>query len=1052
MPERSLQQRSLLIALSMGFLACSMLAQIASAESPMRFRVFPMPGGAPVALVNGLVEDREGAVWVATWGEGLHRIQGTQFETFSEAEGLPDDWIHGMCLSASGGVWVGTGDGLALVQGNHIAAVTPKNLPILAGGDVSGVRELGSGQVLAGTVDGTILLREPVGSLPEDLLEGWRVVATPALTRGGQLNDVLEIAPDQWLISLAWGGLAWIRNGSWEPDATFTDNKFYILHRHGHDDSEAFWVAERESGQLYRYEGNSWIPFEVGPVDVNDFVELEQEVLFAATQTGLYTRAPDGWQTYELDPTLGTPELSRLLATSDGALWAGGREGLLRGSLRTWLSPVGTNAPTLLLARSRPTDPVRAMNFAGDVFAPEGTGWKRLFTLDPWLEDAWKVDDSIWMGDGRLWSSPTEGIRWIAQADGTLQTIARDELSIYSMETGQRKEIRALPETDRTVERFFVTAGGSLLYLADDGAYRLDEGAWTPFPTVPGYQQKHAFSLAETEPGVFWAGVVGGIERWAGNHVEFFGEDRGIYPDDDIHAIVKARSGTIWFASMGSGLYHYDGNTFQNYRKADGLKSNSIRSIFEAENGTLWIANRGTGVSAFRGERWVHYSLEHGLPRASVLSFAETGDGVLWVNTQTQGLFRFRPEKEAPDTEILVGARQIDAHGFGAFSFAGRDAWNQTPIRDLQYAWRVVPAGREGSDDVPWSFFTPQTTIVTDELERGSYRFEVVSSDEHGNVDPTPASMEFTVLPPLWMKPGFYLPVCFSILLAALALIFQWISRNALLRSENALRTEVDIRKRAEALLEQHSENLEELVEERTRVLALVQEELIRKERLATLGQLTATVSHELRNPLGTIQSSLFTIDKKVRGMGLNLEPALDRTARSVRRCDKIIEELLDFTRANELNPVSVQVDPWLRDALDDIGCPESIRLETRLDCPAWVRIDHELMRRVFINLLDNAAQAMDECPDRDHLILIRSVARDDRAEIYVEDTGTGIPDEVMERIFEPLYSTKNFGVGLGTSIMRNIMLRHNGGIEYSNREDSQGTRVLLWLPCSVDS
>jgi two-component system sensor histidine kinase HydH len=82
----------------------------------------------------------------------------------------------------------------------------------------------------------------------------------------------------------------------------------------------------------------------------------------------------------------------------------------------------------------------------------------------------------------------------------------------------------------------------------------------------------------------------------------------------------------------------------------------------------------------------------------------------------------------------------------------------------------------------------------------------------------------------------------------------------------------------------------------------------------------------------------------------------------------------------------------------------------------------------------------------------VRSLDRDGRAEIYVEDTGPGIPNDVLERIFEPLFSTKNFGVGLGTNIMRNIMMRHNGGIEYANRDDTQGTRVLIWLPCSVDS
>lgn len=1021
---------------------------IASAEAVLDFRVYPMPGGAPVSMVNDLLEDRDGAVWVVTWGEGVHRIHGTEWTTYTEAQGLPDDWVRSLSESPEGGVWVGTGEGIALIRDGRLSSITAAKLPIFGDGDVTHVRELESGRVLAGTLDGTILLRDPVGKLPDDLLEGWRVIATPEETKDRSIFGVLNTAPDEWLVSLAWGGLGWLRGDTLELDPTMPGELLLVLHEHNGVEGREIWAVDRNGGQIYRREGESWTFMEQGPPDMNDLADMDSDTVFAATQTGLFVRRGGLWAPYELDPSLGAPELSRLVATRDGALWTGGLEGLMRGTLRTWLNVLQPGGPVVILPRTRPNDPLLAINFDGVVFAPEGTSWRALFTLDPWTSKAWELDASIWLGDGRLWTDPEGGIFWIMVANGTLQTIWKGMHSTYSLEDGRRTEVQTLPPTDSLVERFVVSAGGSLLYMADDGVYRLEEGSWTPFPTVPGYRQKHAYSLVEVEPGIFWAGVQGGIERWAGDTVTHFGEAEGIQEDDDIHAILRSHTGDIWFGSMGAGLYRYDGHTFHSYTKADGLRSNSIRSILESTSGTLWIAYRSTGISALQGERWVHYGLEHGLPHASILSFFETGAGAIWIGSQSQGLFRFRPEMDAPDTEILVGPEQIDSHGIGVFSFAGRDAWNQTPIRDLQFAWRV--SQRDGEGDKRWSPFSTETNVVTGELEHGEYRFEVRSSDENGNVDPTAAALEFTVSPPLWMKPGFYLPLGLSILLAAVALCFLWFSRRALLRSEAALRAEVEIRIRAEELLEQHSENLEEQVEERTRVLAQVQEELIRKERLATLGQLTATVSHELRNPLGTIQSSLFTIEKKIRGMGLGLESALDRTARSVKRCDKIIEELLDFTRANELSPQAVEVDTWLREALEDIGTPEGVQMTLDLNCAALIRIDRELMRRVLINLMDNAVQAMNEAQSAERIILVRSVARDGRAEIYVEDTGPGIPDDVLERIFEPLFSTKNFGVGLGTNIMRNIMMRHNGGIEYANREEAGGTRVLIWLPASA--
>lgn len=1022
----------------------------AHGETALEFNVYPMPGGAPVASVNGMVVDGEGAVWIVTWGEGLHRIHGTAWNSYTEAEGLPDDWIRAIDRSTGGGVWVGTGEGLALVRDDRVHAITPENLDLLADGDITCVRELSTGQILAGTMGGTILLRDPVGTLPDDLLKGWRPISGRETSSGHELTGVLEMGPDEQLLSLAWGGLGWLRGGAWTPDPTLADLRYYALHEEFKHDGREIWAVERDGGQSYRHTPGGWVPMERFPANVHSILTLDSGELMAATHGGLFFRDSSGWRPWALDPSLGEPELRSVIATRDGAVWAGGREGLIRGTAPTWLASRQPGGPTVLLPSAQPNDPTRAMNFDGKVFAPEGTGWVPQCTLNPWPRASRTLDNSIWMGDGRLWNESAGGLRWVMIANDMLHTIYRGEWNVYSLETGERTELRTLPRTDATLERFLVTAGGSLLYMAAEGAYRLEEGAWTPFPTAPGYQQKHVFSLVETEPGIFWAGVDGGIERWAGESIRFFGEADGISPEDDIHAIAQSRTGDLWFGSMGAGLYRYNGNRFEQFTKADGLRSNSVRAIRESADGAIWIADRGTGVSALRGGRWVHYGLEHGLPHAPALTIAESFEGVLWIGSQAQGLFRFRPDKEAPDTEIIVGPTQIDSHGIGVFSFAGRDAWNQTPIRDLHYAWRVPPS--DGDRDSAWSPFSTDTTVVTGELEHGHYRFEVRSSDENGNVDPTPATMEFEVLPPLWMKPGFVLPVSLSIVLAAVALVFQWVSRKALLRSEAALRSEVEIRKRTEALLERHSENLEELVEERTRVLAQVQEELIRKERLATLGQLTATVSHELRNPLGTIQSSLFMIEKRVRGTGLNLESALDRTARSVKRCDKIIEELLDFTRTSELFPQPTPVDPWLREAFDDIGTPEGTRLDLRLNCPTSIRIDRELMRRVLINLLDNAVQAMNEAESPERAIVVRSLERDGRAEIYMEDTGPGIPEEVLDRIFEPLFSTKNFGIGLGTNIMRNIMMRHNGGIEYANREDTQGTRVLIWLPSSVDS
>jgi signal transduction histidine kinase len=246
-------------------------------------------------------------------------------------------------------------------------------------------------------------------------------------------------------------------------------------------------------------------------------------------------------------------------------------------------------------------------------------------------------------------------------------------------------------------------------------------------------------------------------------------------------------------------------------------------------------------------------------------------------------------------------------------------------------------------------------------------------------------------------------------------------------------------------------EELERRVAERTAELKAAQEQLLLSERLATLGQLTATVSHELRNPLGTIRSSAFVVRESADRENDRTRRALDRIDRNVERCDRIIDELLDFTRDRPLDIQPVVIDGWLAELLDGVDLPEGIKREVDLQCgAASVPFDPESLRRCIINVHENACHALNtkrqELPDANLRLVIRTRMTTDRLEVRVEDTGIGIKAEVLPRIFEPLFSTKGFGVGLGLVITRKIIRSHGGDIAISSVE-GQGTQVLLWLP-----
>lgn len=255
----------------------------------------------------------------------------------------------------------------------------------------------------------------------------------------------------------------------------------------------------------------------------------------------------------------------------------------------------------------------------------------------------------------------------------------------------------------------------------------------------------------------------------------------------------------------------------------------------------------------------------------------------------------------------------------------------------------------------------------------------------------------------------------------------------------------------AKTALESGNRELAEEVEMREaaqRELQAAHETLLQKERLATLGQLTATVSHELRNPMGAIRSSLFLVKQKTADSELGLDRALDRAERNIVRCDGIISDLLDYARETAPKLEPLVIDDWLHSTIADFDEPEGteVVIETGAE-GASVTVDQEWIRRVVVNLYDNAVQAMAEQPEeRPRRLGITTGLGERGLEIVFEDSGPGMDAETLEKIFEPLFSTKSFGVGLGVPTVKKVLEAHGGGIKYDS-EVGVGTRVTVWLP-----
>jgi signal transduction histidine kinase len=250
-------------------------------------------------------------------------------------------------------------------------------------------------------------------------------------------------------------------------------------------------------------------------------------------------------------------------------------------------------------------------------------------------------------------------------------------------------------------------------------------------------------------------------------------------------------------------------------------------------------------------------------------------------------------------------------------------------------------------------------------------------------------------------------------------------------------------RKQAEKELKTYSERLEEMVEERTRELRLAQEQLVRQERLAVLGQLAGSVSHELRNPLGIISNAAFFLRLAQPDANEKVKEYLHIIEAETLIGEKIITDMLDFVRNKTVEREPIAVSELLQQTLERYPVPPSVNVVTKIakNLPL-IYADPHLMVQVLGNLAVNAYQAM---PNGGKFTLSAS-AEGAMVVIAMRDTGVGIPPGNMGRLFEPLFTTKINGIGLGLAVSRKLAEANGGRIEVQS-EPGKGSTFRLYLP-----
>jgi signal transduction histidine kinase len=263
------------------------------------------------------------------------------------------------------------------------------------------------------------------------------------------------------------------------------------------------------------------------------------------------------------------------------------------------------------------------------------------------------------------------------------------------------------------------------------------------------------------------------------------------------------------------------------------------------------------------------------------------------------------------------------------------------------------------------------------------------------------------------------------------------------LQTENGRRVEVSL-----DFIEERGERIGALLNIRdAESVQKIEDEIELSQRLAAIGRLTSGVAHEVKNPINAIVLHLEVLREKLPDLEPDSRRHMDVISSEIRRLDRVVQTLVDFTRPVELRLLETD----LRRTLEDVALlaipqanQEGIKLVRDIaNEPLNVRIDSDLIKQAVLNVVLNGVQCMSGKPGT----LTLAAYRDESVvNIAVRDEGPGIPAEVRDKIFNLYFTTKKGGSGIGLAMTYRVMQLHNGSIEFDSR-DGGGTTFLLRLP-----
>ena len=1030
------------------------------------FRTFTTAQGLANNRVSSIAEDKAGNLWIGTFGGGVSRYDGKSFRTFTTAEGLVNMLVRSMAKDKTGNLWFGTiSGGVSRYDGKSFRTFTAANG--LANNIVTAITEDKNGNIWFGTYGGGVSRYDG---------ESFRTFTT---AQGLANNDIRSITEDN--IGNLWigtgGGVSRYDGQSFSTFTTAQGLSNNVVMSITVDKTGNLWFGTF-SGGVSRYEGKSFTAFTTAEGLANNEVtgiteDKTGNLWFGTNGAGVSRYDGHSFQTFTTDQGHANNVVISIGEDKTGNLWFGSFfKGVSRfdgKSLRTFTTAQGL-----------------ASNSVSSI-----------------------AEDKM----GNLWFSVFGG--GVSRYDGK---------SFQTFSTAQ-----GLANND--VHRIIEDKWGNLWIATYNGLSRYDGKSFSTFTTAQGLANNHVKEITEDKTGNLWFGTTEGLSVMRAEDVRSLTQN----------PILSGVEGV----SNGKKTSLISSTLFTSFTMADGLPDNVVTQVIQMPNGKMAVGTN-LGITLFNPTKDFTkltdieiFNSNTGYPVKNVVSYQNAmfldSKGIIWASTGSEktALVRFDyaaliSNKEVPklviqaikvkdeniswydlskeplEKDSMTTAAYITEEAgifgrsltlaerynmrkrFGNIRFDGIQKFYPLPENlvlpykhnQLSFEFAAIETSRpslvkyqymlEGYDQ-DWNPVTSRANASFGNIHEGTYTFKLKAQGANG-VWSEPISYSFEVLPPWWRSWWAY-TIYALLFLGALRIFSKWRERN----------------------LRYEKEQLQVKVDERTRELQKslqdlksTQSQLIQSEKMASLGELTAGIAHEIQNPLNFVNNfsevskELIAemkdeIDKignkDLKAMATDIENNLGKINHHGKRADLIVKGMLQHSRTStgqkEPTNINTLADEYLRLSFQGMKAKDrnfNATLETDFDETlsadkagiGQVNIIPQDIGRVLLNLYNNAFYAVAEKQKTSNegyqpTVSVTTKKVNGEVEITVADNGNGIPEKVLDKVFQPFFTTKptGQGTGLGLSLSYDIIKAHRGKIEIRNKP-GEGAEFIITLPINA--